>query len=72
MPAPVFNINLKGIELLVVEDDATSALFISRALSKAGASVDTANNGTEGFRKFLERRYQIVITDNRRRRGISH
>ena len=63
MPAPVFNINLKGIELLVVEDDATSALFISRALSKAGASVDTANNGTEGFRKFLERRYQIVITD---------
>ena len=57
------NINLNGFELLLVEDDAPSALTISRTLSKFGATVDTAINGADGFQKFQERRYPVVITD---------
>jgi diguanylate cyclase (GGDEF)-like protein len=62
LPATL-NIDLNGLELLIVEDDATSALFISRALSKHGARVETANCGSDGYQKFLEKRYPIVITD---------
>lgn len=57
------DINLTGLELLVVEDDATSALLISRALSKHGAVVKTAVNGTAGLQEFQEQRFPIIITD---------
>jgi len=63
MSAVTFNIDLAGLELLLVEDNATSALFISRVLLKAGARVVTAHDGIDGFRKFQELRPPIVITD---------
>ncbi len=45
-------INLKGIDVLVVEDDAASALLLSHALSSQGARVDTAGNGSEALARF--------------------
>lgn len=63
MAAAPFNISLGGLELLVVEDDATSALLISRALSLHGARVETASNGIEGLAKFREKRFPVIITD---------
>jgi diguanylate cyclase (GGDEF)-like protein/PAS domain S-box-containing protein len=58
-----FTIDLKGLELLVVEDDATSALLISRMLAKYGARVETAADGNEALLKFQDKRYPIIITD---------
>jgi len=56
-------INLKGLDVLVVEDDAASALLVSRALSKHGARVDTASNGSEALARFEEKRYPVIVTD---------
>lgn len=63
MTKVTFNINLDNINLLVVEDDSTSALIMSRALAMHGARVATAANGYEGLLKFQEYHYPIVITD---------
>lgn len=57
------NIDLTGLDLLVVEDDATSAFLISRSLSKNGARVETAVNGIAGLQKFQEQHFPVVITD---------
>jgi diguanylate cyclase (GGDEF)-like protein len=56
-------IDLKGIEVLVVEDDAASALLLSHVLSSQGARVDTAGNGSEALARFEEKRYPVVVTD---------
>jgi len=59
----VHNIDLNGLDLLVVEDDAVSLLLLSRILIKHGARVATAENGNEGLLKFQGQRFPIVITD---------
>ena len=63
MIASEFNISLNNLALLVVEDDATSALLISRILAMHGARVEIAVNGSDGLLKFQEHRYPIIITD---------
>ena len=63
MTVPDLNINLDGLELLVVENDATSALMMSRILTLHGARVEIAVNGRDGLLKFQERRHPIIITD---------
>lgn len=57
------DIDLNGLELLIVEDDAASALLISRVLSRQGARVEIAVSGDDGLRKFQEHHFPIVITD---------
>jgi diguanylate cyclase (GGDEF)-like protein len=59
----MLNIKLNGLEMLVVEDDATSALLISRMLTIHGAKVDIAVNGSDGLLKFQDKSYPIIITD---------
>ncbi len=63
MPIAYLNIDLTGLDLLVVEDDAITALMISLALSRHGARVETATNGSDGFLKFQQHRFPIVMTD---------
>lgn len=63
MSASLFNLNLNGLELLVVEDDPPSAFYISRTLAKHGAKVEIANSGSSGFLKYQQRRYPVIITD---------
>lgn len=63
MPAAMFDTNLNGLEILIVEDDQVSALVISQVLARLGARVTTAGNGIDGFRKFQEQHHPVIITD---------
>ncbi|MEI6827817.1 MAG: diguanylate cyclase [Desulfuromonadales bacterium] len=63
MSVTIHTIQFNGLELLVVEDDPASALFISRILLLHGARVEIAVNGSDGLLKFKERYRPIVITD---------
>jgi diguanylate cyclase (GGDEF)-like protein len=63
MLSAMLNINLQGLDLLVVEDDDVSALLISRVLSRYGARVVIAVNGSDGLLKFQEQHFPIIITD---------
>ena len=57
------DINLSGLDILVVEDDPVSALLISRVLAKHGARVDKAENGNIGLEKFKKHGFPIIVTD---------
>jgi diguanylate cyclase (GGDEF)-like protein len=57
------DIDLNGLDVLVVEDDAVSALLVSQTLSRQGARVDTAQNGSEALGKFEKKRYPVIVTD---------
>lgn len=50
-------------KVLVVDDSATSSLFISQALHKAGYAVITAANGLEGLTKAVQERPHCVVLD---------
>ncbi len=50
-------------KVLVVDDSATSSLFIAHALRKAGYRVITAVNGNEGLTKALQERPHCLILD---------
>ncbi len=50
-------------KVLVIDDSATSSLFITQALRKAGYRVTTAVNGNEGLTKALQERPHCLILD---------
>lgn len=50
-------------KVLVVDDSATSSLFISMALRKAGYFVITAADGKEGLSKAFQERPHCLILD---------
>ena len=50
-------------KVLVVEDSASSSLFIDQALQKAGYRVITAIDGNEGLTKALQERPECLILD---------
>jgi DNA-binding response OmpR family regulator len=50
-------------KVLVVDDSATSSLFISQALRKAGYHVITAADGNEGMAKAVRERPHCLILD---------
>ena len=50
-------------KVLVIDDSATSSLFMTRALRKAGYQVITAVNGNEGLSKALHERPHCLILD---------
>lgn len=54
---------LKGQSVLVVEDDPKVRKILKRYLQELGLQVDTAQDGLEGLKKFVEKPASIVITD---------
>lgn len=50
-------------KVLVIDDSATSSLFMTQALRKAGYRVITAVNGNEGLTKALQERPHCLILD---------
>lgn len=52
-----------GHKLLVVEDDAAMANYILKGLTEEGFTVDTANNGRDGFFMASDGSYDAVILD---------
>lgn len=50
-------------KVLIVDDSATSCLFMTRVLQKAGCNVITASNGNDGMTKALLEHPHCVILD---------
>ena len=51
------------MRVLVVEDDASIASFVSRGLSEAGFAVDVASTGHEGLIKAQSSEYDAAVVD---------
>jgi PAS domain S-box-containing protein len=54
---------LQGAKVLLVEDAEDNQVLISHFLRKAGAQVETANNGVEAVEKALAGDYTAVLMD---------
>lgn len=50
-------------KVLVIEEDITGAAFILKGLREAGFSVNTADNGRDGFFLATEKNYDAVVLD---------
>jgi PAS domain S-box-containing protein len=57
------SVSLNGLKILVVDDAPDIRSLISFLLMRAGASVDFAENGVEGYRKALSNCYDLVLMD---------
>lgn len=55
--------NLTGLEVLLVEDDTDLAFLISHTLSRHGARVVIAVNGSQALATFEQRPFPIIVTD---------
>jgi two-component system response regulator (stage 0 sporulation protein F) len=55
----------KGIKILIVDDEEHTRLGYAEVLKLDGYSVETAENGQEGFNKATEDNFDIIITDLR-------
>lgn len=54
---------LKDVSVLIVDDTADNRSLIRKFLELSGATVDTANDGTEGIQKALEENFDLVLMD---------
>jgi signal transduction histidine kinase/CheY-like chemotaxis protein len=54
---------LKGIEILLVEDNPMNVLVAQTFLERSGASIDVAVNGQEAIEKFDKERHQLILMD---------
>jgi CheY-like chemotaxis protein len=54
---------LDGLSVLVIEDNADCRLLTELTLSKAGAHVDEARDGPEGYEKAKRGAYSLVLID---------
>ncbi|MEL6652293.1 MAG: response regulator, partial [Bacteroidota bacterium] len=54
---------LQGRRLLLVEDNASNQLLVSRMLSSHEVEVDTADNGQEALRLIEPGRYDLILSD---------
>jgi len=55
--------NLDGARILLVEDGETNRRYISLALTRAGATVDAAENGQVGVDKAMTDPYDLILMD---------
>jgi signal transduction histidine kinase len=65
-PAPNgegLGVDLRGHDILLVEDSVDNQTLIMRMLSKTGARIDLASNGREGVEKALGHRYSAILMD---------
>ncbi|WP_026474310.1 response regulator [Alkaliflexus imshenetskii] len=54
---------MKGLSLLLVEDNILNQKLIFLNLTRYGFSIDVANNGQEALDKLQERNYDLVLMD---------
>lgn len=59
------HVNIAGLRVLIVEDDALTLNVMRNYLERQGLEVMTANNGKLGLELFRQNRPQIVISDIR-------
>jgi two-component system copper resistance phosphate regulon response regulator CusR len=51
------------MRILIIEDEAKTAAFLSKGLSESGYVVDTEENGDEGLLLALSKDYDLLILD---------
>ncbi|SFE83989.1 response regulator [Roseivivax sediminis] len=51
------------MKLLVVEDDPTTADFITRGLTEEGHAVDTLSSGREALAQAMAQPYDVIVVD---------
>ena len=56
---------MKPVKILVIEDEQDAREQYARKLRKAGFVVDEAESATEGWKRFREHLYPVVVTDLR-------
>lgn len=61
---PVTKEVLKGIHVLVVDDEVMISDILSRAFGRKGALVETANDGEEALQRINGKNPDLIITDN--------
>lgn len=54
---------LEGLDILITEDDRTSAFVMQMMMSKAGAKVDLAENGEIAVEKSNQKVYDLILMD---------
>lgn len=54
---------LKGLKILIVEDNLPNMALAKKMISKWGANVDCAENGKEAVEKIKEIKYDLVLMD---------
>ena len=54
---------MKGLLLLLVEDNVLNQKLIFLNLTKFGFSIDVANNGLEAVEKVQEKKYDLILMD---------
>lgn len=54
---------LAGLKVLLVEDSPDNQALISIYLNKAGATLEMASDGAEGFQMAMSRDYDVVLMD---------
>lgn len=54
---------LKGMKILVVEDDKMSQLVVRKFLEKEGVFVDVAESGVEAIKALKKGAYEVVLMD---------
>jgi diguanylate cyclase (GGDEF)-like protein len=57
------DIDLTGLEVLLVEDDTDLAFLISHKLIRHGARVEVAVNGSQALAAFEQQPFPIIVTD---------
>lgn len=55
--------NLRGMRLLVVDDEPDSREFIACVLEQAGAQVTIAASGVEAFSQVTKSRFDVLVSD---------
>jgi CheY-like chemotaxis protein len=56
---------LRGLKVLVAEDERGIRLLITRVLADAGATVTAVASGTEAFQLFTRARPDVLVSDIR-------
>ncbi|HTN68936.1 MAG: response regulator [Bacteroidales bacterium] len=54
---------MKGLQLLLVEDNFLNQKLIFLSLNRFGFIIDVANNGAEAVDKVKEKRYDLILMD---------
>jgi signal transduction histidine kinase len=56
-------VSLKGLKVLVAEDNAINMIIAKRFLEKWDVTMDEAVNGIEALKKFAEHEYDLLLID---------
>jgi PAS domain S-box-containing protein len=57
------NFSLKGLRILLAEDNLTNQLLAKKFITRWGAEVDTADNGLIVINKLKQQKYDLILMD---------